>query len=125
MLPRHTSMACQTKYRVVKNKEARIHPQSLGDARNSSEQSQDDEGEVLEKDMDAGQGQGSQGKQEKTTSAIPTDLDGVMAASMDIEGHDKQDIGEVSMATDNGGAPESEEEDGGNTPHDSAVNGEE
>lgn len=122
MLPRHTGMACQTKYRVVKNKEARIHPQSLGDARNSSELSQDDEGEVLEKDMDAGQGQG---KQEKMTSSIPTDLDGIPAASMDIEGHDKQDSGEDSMATDSGGAPESEEEDGGNTPHDSAVNGEE
>lgn len=122
MLPRHTGLACQAKYRLVKNREARVHPQSLGDSGAAGEQGQSDEVEVPGKDTDACQ---NHAKEDETTSANPTDLHGVPAASMDIEGQDRQDNGEASGTTGSDGASEAEEDDGEDTENDPAANDEE
>lgn len=119
MLPRHTGLACQAKYRLVKNREARVHPQSLGDSRAAGEQSQGGEVEVLEKDTDADE---DHGKEDETTSANPTDPNRVPMESTDIEGQNKQDNGEVSMSAGSDGAPEAEEDGGENTEHDPEAN---
>lgn len=119
MLPRHTGLACQAKYRLVKNREARVNPQSLGDSRTAGEQSQGDEVEVLEKDTDGGQ---DHGEEDETTSANPTDLNEVPSASTDIEGHDMQNHGEISMSAGSDGSPEVEEDGGGNMAHDPEAN---
>lgn len=119
MLPRHTGLACQAKYRLVKNREARIHPQSLGDTRASGEHGHDDEVEMLEKHTDAGHGHE---KDDDATDAIPADLNGVPTASVDIEGLDKQDNEGDSMSAGSGGDPEAEEDDGGDTAHEPTVN---
>lgn len=119
MLPRHTGLACQAKYRLVKNREARVHPQSLGDSRAAGEQSHGDEVGMLEKDLDAGQDHGAE---DETTSANPTDLNAIPAASTDIEGHDTEDNGEVSLTAGSDGASEAEEDGDGNTAHDPESN---
>lgn len=119
MLPRHTGLACQAKYRLVKNREARIHPQSLGDTRASAEHGHDDEAEVLEKDTAAGE---DHGKGDETTSANAEDPNGAPMESKDIEGQDKEDSGEISMSAGSDGALEAEEDGGENTEHDPEAN---
>lgn len=117
MLPRHTDMACRTKYRVEKDKEARIQPRADVDASAAGDSGQGDEHQVFEKDMDAGQGHGK----EDQTRANADSLEAVEMASMGIDGHDNQDSGVSSMATWGSSNAEPEEDDGGNPAHDPTI----
>lgn len=115
MLPRHTENACRTKYRVVRDKEARIQPRADADAPAAGELGQGDELQVLEKDMEAGQ---SHGKEDQTAGADADSLGAVEMASMGIDGHDDQDSGESLMTSGSSGNTEPEEDDNGNPARD-------
>ncbi|KAI7780222.1 hypothetical protein LA080_016307 [Diaporthe eres] len=56
MLPRHTWMACQTKYRMVKNKDGRSDGRSTIDAAAVGKQGQSNEAQVVQEGMEAGHG---------------------------------------------------------------------
>lgn len=111
-------MACRTKYRLVKDKEARINLQAHDGAPAAPEPGQDDELHVLENGMDGGQ---RHGKEDQTTTAIADNLDGSDLASMGIDGHDEQDSGDSSVATGSSGDADAEEDDGGYPAHDPMI----
>lgn len=87
-------MACQTKYRVVKNKEGRSDVQSTIDAPAVGKQGQSSEAQVDQESMEAGRGMADKGE---TTSTNSSSHNGLQAMGMDNDDHDNQDSGMHSM----------------------------
>lgn len=105
MLPRHTWMACQTKYRMVKNKEGRSDGRSTIDAPAVGKQGQSNEAQVIQEGMEAGHGVEDTNE---TTGANSSSRSGMQAVGVDIDDHDKQNSGMQSTvaASSKTGDPE-------------------
>ncbi|KAG6362655.1 hypothetical protein INS49_007747 [Diaporthe citri] len=106
MLPRHTWMSCQTKYRMVKNKEGgKSDGRPPVDAPAVRKQGQSDKAQVVQGGMEAGRS--VEDKDETTTSR-----NGLQAVGMDIDDHGNQG-GKKSMVAASRNAAEPEQDVGG------------
>lgn len=108
MLPRHTWQACQTKYRVVKNKDGNSDSRSPTDASVVREQGRGDAAQVVGKGTDTGNGAGNKDKRAGANTQGPN------PTSEDIHDDGQQDSKKTSPAGTVGtsGAPEMDENGG-------------
>lgn len=111
-------MACQTKYRVVKNKEGRSDVQSTIDAPAVGKQGQSSEAQVDQESMKAGRGMQDKGER---TSANSSSHNGFQAMGMDIDDHDNRDSGMQSMVAASSKVGEPEKDAGGDAKEESTT----
>lgn len=106
MLPRHTWQACQSKYRVTKNKDGNSGLRSPTDATAIGEQGRGDAVKVLEKGTEAGH------VSENEDKLADEDTQGPNATDTDIDDHDRHGNQETPSEAGSSGAPKADENGG-------------
>lgn len=110
MLPRHTWMACQAKYRLVKNKEGRSGVWPMSDAPAVAKKGQSNDAQVARVGMEAAR---DMEDKDETSSANTSSRNELQPVTMDIDDHYSQSGGKNPTVAASSNAGEAEQDVGG------------